>query len=136
MMSLVKNSLLYVHQKHEKPTTLVKKGMQEFDRGTRGWFLRKVVPGHGGGGGYNSAPYTHHKLRWWSASGNTTHTHFCLILCLILRGGRVALVSPNMRRDMHPWESLTPTQGDTSCKYNGLRIEADKPLKAFLKVRA
>ena len=22
-----------------------------FDRGTRGWFLRKVVPGHGGGGG-------------------------------------------------------------------------------------
>ena len=29
----------------------------------------------------------------------TQHTHFCLILCLILRGGRVALVSPNMRRD-------------------------------------
>ena len=24
---------------------------------------------------YNSAPYTHHKLRRWSASGNTTHTH-------------------------------------------------------------
>ena len=23
---------------------------------------------------YNSAPYTHHKLRQWSASGNTTHT--------------------------------------------------------------
>ena len=23
---------------------------------------------------YNSAPYTHHKLRRWSASGNTTHT--------------------------------------------------------------
>ena len=33
----------------------------------------------------------------------TPHTHFCLILCLILRGGRVALVSPNMRRDMLPW---------------------------------
>ena len=33
----------------------------------------------------------------------TQHTHFCLILCLILRGGRVALVSPNMRRDMLPW---------------------------------
>ena len=33
----------------------------------------------------------------------TQHTHFCLILCLILRGGRVALVSPNLRRDMLPW---------------------------------
>ena len=33
----------------------------------------------------------------------TQHTHFCLILCLILRGGRVALVGPNMRRDMLPW---------------------------------
>ena len=33
----------------------------------------------------------------------TQHTHFCLILCLILRGGRVALVSPNMRWDMLPW---------------------------------
>ena len=31
------------------------------------------------------------------------HTYFCLILCLILRGGRVALVSPKMRRDMLPW---------------------------------
>ena len=66
----------------------------------------------------------------------TQHTHFCLILCPILRGGRVALVSPNMRRDMLPWSiggvtdlppdaklckmqqsvdcvSLTPTQGAT-----------------------
>ena len=33
----------------------------------------------------------------------TQHTQVCLILCLILRGGRVALVSPNMRRDMLPW---------------------------------
>ena len=33
----------------------------------------------------------------------TQHTHFRLILCLILRGGRVALVSPNLRRDMLPW---------------------------------
>ena len=24
--------------------------MREFDRGTTGWFLRKGVPGHGGGG--------------------------------------------------------------------------------------
>ena len=46
---------------------------------------------------YNSAPYTHHKLRRWSAS------HFRLILYLILRGGRVALASPNLRRDMLPW---------------------------------
>ena len=33
----------------------------------------------------------------------TQHTHFCLILCLIFLGGRVALVNPNMRRDMLPW---------------------------------
>ena len=31
------------------------------------------------------------------------YTHFCLILCLILRGGRVASVSPNMRLNMLPW---------------------------------
>ena len=48
---LVVESLSYIHQKHEKPTTPVKKVMREFDRGTRGWFLRKVVLGHGGGGG-------------------------------------------------------------------------------------
>ena len=34
---------------------------------------------------------------------HTQHTHFRLILCLILCGGRFALVSPNMRRDMLPW---------------------------------
>ena len=33
----------------------------------------------------------------------TQHKHFCLILRHILRGGRVAFVSPNMRRDMLPW---------------------------------
>ena len=33
----------------------------------------------------------------------TQHTHFGLILCLILHGGHVALVSPNMRRGMLPW---------------------------------
>ena len=33
----------------------------------------------------------------------TQHTHFCLILYLILRGGRFALVSPNMRQEMLPW---------------------------------
>ena len=40
----------YVHQNHEKPNTLVKKVVQEFDRGTRGRFLCKAVPRHGGGG--------------------------------------------------------------------------------------
>ena len=33
----------------------------------------------------------------------TQHTHFYLILCLILRGGRVAFVGPNKTRDMLPW---------------------------------
>ena len=33
----------------------------------------------------------------------TQHTHFYLILSLILHGGRVALVRPNMRRNMVPW---------------------------------
>ena len=33
----------------------------------------------------------------------TQGTHICLILSFILRGGRVALVSPNMRWDMVPW---------------------------------
>ena len=51
-MSCTPEQLSYIHQKHENPTTLVKKVMREFDRGTRGWFLRKVVLGHGGGG-YN-----------------------------------------------------------------------------------
>ena len=49
-MSCTPEQLSYIHQKHENPTTLVKKVMREFDRGTRGWFLRKVVLGHGGGG--------------------------------------------------------------------------------------
>ena len=33
----------------------------------------------------------------------TQGTHICLILSLMLRGGRVAFISPNMRRDMVPW---------------------------------
>ena len=50
---------------------------------------------------YNIAPYTHHKLQRWSASGNTTHT-LCLILCPILRGGRATkrglrVPNPNSR---------------------------------------
>ena len=35
----------------EKPNTLVKKVVRELDRRTRGRFLRKAVPRHGGGGG-------------------------------------------------------------------------------------
>ena len=34
----------------KNPLPWEKKVMREFDRGTRGWFLRKVVLGHGGGG--------------------------------------------------------------------------------------
>ena len=44
-----------IHQNHGKPNTLVKKVVREFDRGTRGWFLRKAVPRHGGGGGVHRA---------------------------------------------------------------------------------
>ena len=33
----------------------------------------------------------------------TRHTHICPILSLILRGSRVAFISPNMRRGMVPW---------------------------------
>ena len=33
----------------------------------------------------------------------TQGTHICLILFLILRGGRVAFIGPNMRRDIVPW---------------------------------
>ena len=50
MMSCTPEQLSYIHHKHEKPNTLVKKVMREFDRGTRGRFLRKVVPRRGGGG--------------------------------------------------------------------------------------
>ena len=42
----------------------------------------------------------------------TQDTHFCLIFCLILCGGRVALVSPNMRRDMLPWSATKRGFGD------------------------
>ena len=50
MMSCTPEYLSCIHQIHEKPNTLVKKGVREFERGTRGRFLRKVVPRHGGGG--------------------------------------------------------------------------------------
>ena len=33
----------------------------------------------------------------------TQGTHICLILHLILRGGRVAFINPNMRQGMVPW---------------------------------
>ena len=42
----------------------------------------------------------------------TTHsTHICLILSFILHGGRVAFISPNMRRDMVPWSIKRATEG-------------------------
>ena len=37
------------------------------------------------------------------ALATTQHTHFYPILSTILRGGQVALVHPNMRRNMVPW---------------------------------
>ena len=33
----------------------------------------------------------------------TQGTHICLIMSLILRGGQVAFITPNMRRDIVPW---------------------------------
>ena len=65
----------YIHQKHEKPTTLVKKVMREFDRGTRGWFLRKVVPGYGGGGYLRASRacvpvYLRYNLSHWVTNEN------------------------------------------------------------------
>ena len=56
MMSRTPEQLSYIHQNHEKPDTVVKKGVREFDRGTSGRFLRKAVPRHGGGGGITYAP--------------------------------------------------------------------------------
>ena len=59
----------------------------------------------------------------------THHTHFCLILCLILRGGRVALVSPNMRRDMLPWSigGLTHLPEKANCAKCYARGNNDAP---------
>ena len=50
MLSCTPEQLSYIHQNHEKPNTVVKKGVREFDCGTRVRFLRKAVPRHGGGG--------------------------------------------------------------------------------------
>ena len=46
----------------------------------------------------------------------TQHTLFYLILCLNLRGGRVALVSPNMRQHMLPWSTVGLTDSPTDAK--------------------
>ena len=77
MLSCTPEWLSYIHKKHEKLTTLVKKVMREFDRGTRGWFLRKVVPGHGGGGGvptFQPWPACPHHLQPRPALALTPHT--------------------------------------------------------------
>ena len=43
------------------------------------------------------------------APPTTQGTHICLILSLILRGSRVAFISPNMREDMVPWSKRRVT---------------------------
>ena len=48
MMTCTPEYRSYIQQNHEKPNTLVKKVVREFDRGTRGRFLRKAVPRYGG----------------------------------------------------------------------------------------
>ena len=47
----------------------------------------------------------------------TQGTHICLILSLILRGGRVAVISPNMRRDMLPWSIRRVTDLPPNAKF-------------------
>ena len=73
---------------------------------------------------YNSAPYTH-------CDGGvplaTQNTHFRLILCLILRGGRVALVSPNVRRDMLPWSVGGVTDLPPDAKLSEMQQNAIAP---------
>ena len=49
----------------------------------------------------------------------TQNTHFRLILCLILRGGRVAFVSPNLRRDMLPWSVGGATERAATSRITG-----------------
>ena len=51
MLSCTPEYLSCIHHNHEKPNSAVKKVARQFDRGTRGRFLRKAVPRHGGGGG-------------------------------------------------------------------------------------
>ena len=67
----------------------------------------------------------------------TQHTHFCLILCLILHGGQVALVSPNMRRDMLPWSVGGVTDLPTDAKLCKTPTQARAgqtfPLRASLR---
>ena len=55
----------------------------------------------------------------------TQNTHFRLILCLILRGGRVALVSPNLRRDMLPWSVGGVTDLPPDAKLSEMQQNAD-----------
>ena len=59
----------------------------------------------------------------------TQNTHFRLILCLILRGGRVALVSPNLRRDMLPWSVGGVTDLPPDAKLSEMQQNADLEVK-------
>ena len=55
----------------------------------------------------------------------TQHTQFCVILYLILRGGRVACVSPNMRRDMLPWSIGGVTHLQANAKLRKMQQNTD-----------
>ena len=73
---------------------------------------------------YNSAPYTHHKLRRWSAFGNIKHTLPPHPLPF-LRVARVALVGPNLRQDMLPWSVGGVTDLPPDAKLSDMQQNAD-----------
>ena len=61
------------------------------------------------------------------AQVTTQRTHFYLILSLILRGGRIALLRPNMRQTMVPWSTrraaeLPPNAKLRKMQYDTARI--------------
>ena len=51
----------------------------------------------------------------------TQGTHISLILSFILRGGRVAFISPNMRRDMVPWSIRRVTDWPPNAKMHEMQ---------------
>ena len=56
----------------------------------------------------------------------TQHTHCCLILCLILRGGQIAFVSPNTRRNMLPWSIGGVTHLPVNAKLRKMQQNTDR----------
>ena len=99
MMSCTPEELSYIHQKHEQPTTLGKKVMREFDRGTRGWFLRKVVLGHGGGGVCTLGwcwyvQITCGNKLWWGCWGRGGWGVKCKVEAVVDAGVRAPLARP------------------------------------------